>query len=1254
MVLNKVMETKYFNLLPIGKLIVREEHTYVHLAADYIQALKYLDLFSHALIFCKPNEKCDIQGCRNNLNQNVDKINSITSFTAKILNIDKKAGMIELDRVYFKKDAMIYDIKPYFPCEDRVEKFKVPDFMKQWPNWRQDQVKSNKKMALDIKSPLDLDHDKSCSIEQIGNIRKEEGEFFLNFNSDKVDIHVFSQFSHIKIFWWFDRFDKAQYRKITQCNPPYENAPKTGIFATRSPVRPNPIAITTASILDIDIDKKQIKVSGLDTFDNTPMVNVVPYIPLYDRVKEFYVPHWLEHWPEWLEERKLEDDLHDMEIVKADVNRIKAYISERDSNIASTENVFQDKTTLEDYSYDEIIIKGARQNNLDNVDLSIPKNKITVITGVSGSGKSSLAFETIYAESQRRFLDSMSTTSRSVFEQLEKPDVDQITGLSPAIAIEQKSIGRNRRSTLGTYTGLYDYLKLLFSKIGTRHCPECGRAVNPLHPEEITRILSLLLPKSELKIQAYNSDNIVKRFVVPEEKNNDFVKALKNYVRLGLEKGKGAITVTLNENQEFFFSSKNMCYHCNRVFFDLTSSTFSFNNPESMCPICKGLGVKLEVEEGLIVPNPNLSILDEASPWWGNLRKHRKKPNANWMRGEILALAEEMNVDLELPWNQLPQEFKHQALYGSNDRKVTFVYENSNGRKGEIIRPVEGAYNVITRLFKENNGDSANRIVKDFMREKECNGCHGERLNAEGRMVTMAGMRFPQTASMTIEELKGWVNGLPKQLSKEQYKIAYQILKDIYHSLDNLIKVGVQYLALDRAIPTLSNGEAQRLRLANQLDSGLTNLLYILDEPSMGLHAKDYKYIIKTLKQLRDKGNTVIVVEHNRDIMLEADRIIDIGPGAGINGGKVIAEGTPKDILNYPDSETGMYLKHVKQVGLKINRRNTPIGWIKLIGAKENNLKNIDVNFPLGIMTCITGVSGSGKSSLIAKTLYPALSRLLDNVEEMQGDHDKIEGAENIDHVINVSQQPIGRTPRSNPATYTGVFEDIRKRFAKTKASKERGYKQNRFSFNSKEGQCEACKGEGRKCVQMHFMPDVWVECLNCNGKRFNAETLEIKYNEKTIADVLDMNVEEALSFFSDDEKIKRVLQTLFDVGLGYIKLGQSALTLSGGEAQRIKLAKELSKTDTGKTLYILDEPTTGLHFADVQNLLDILNRITEAGNTVLVIEHNVDIIKNSDWIIDIGPEGGEQGGRIVAQGTPDDVADTSGSYTGEVLKASK
>lgn len=1241
-------------LFPIGIIKSECNHTYVHILQEYKGALKHLKSFSHILIFHESHESC--KRTADAFRSGALSGNCVIDFlTARILWVDEKHGGILIDYADMAEGALVFDIKPYFPCEDRVKSATVPGSMSSWPEWRRDGA-DLKESADDFVKGLFIMEKKDCyPVSPIGSIRIIDGEYFLELDAEGTNLITgLEGYSHVKILWWFDRFDKSTYRKITEGDPPYENAPRTGIFATRSPVRPNPIAITTARLLEVDSTGRRIRISNLDSFDKTPIINIVPYIPALDRVKEFSVPDWLKHWPEWVDDRETHSAYSEIEIMEADADRVRQLIPAKHSGARTVGNIAAECVREENGPSGDIIVKGARQNNLNNVSCIIPKNKLTVITGVSGNGKSSLAFDTVYAESRRRFIGCMSGSVGALIEQMDKPDVDQILGLPPAVAIEQRSIGRNPRSTVGTATDIYDYLRLLFAKIGTRHCPECGRAIVPLKADEIVDILTNLPIGTSFSIKAFMGNEFLGKFTVQERDacSNTFAKGLKECVKKGLSAGNGAITVTVEGEGEFLLQTKELCYHCNRIFFELTASTFSFNNPESMCPVCKGLGVKLEVDVGLIVAKPDLSILDGASEWWGNLRKYRQKPNANWMRGEILALAEELGVDLELPWKDLPESFRRQAIYGSEGRIVIFRYEIASGRKGEISRPVEGAFNSIMRLFRENSGDTAKRIASAFMREKSCPGCHGERLSAEGRLVLIGKTRFPETVSMTIENLKDWLSELPQKLPEEKLKISVQILKELGKRLEGLIEVGVPYLTLDRPVTTLSGGEAQRMRLAAQLGIGITNILYVLDEPSVGLHPKDHRHLIKTIKRIRDEGNTVIVVEHDAETMLEADRIIDMGPGAGALGGSIIAEGTPEEVMNNCRSETGKYLTAIRSAeGRQSIHRKKAGSWIRITGARHNNLKRVDVEIPMGVLTCVTGVSGSGKSSLVSKTLYPALDVYLNKSDAIPGAYDRIEGLEGLDKIISISQYPIGRTPRSNPATYIGLFDEIRNLYASQEEARSKGYKSNKFSFNSREGQCEACGGEGRKCIEMHFMSDIWVECSACHGKRFNMEALEIRYRGKTISDVLDMNVEEALESFADSRRISEILQTLKDVGLGYIKLGQSALTLSGGEAQRIKLAKELSRKDTGKTVYMLDEPTTGLHFSDVQKLLLILQRITQAGNTVIVIEHNLDVIWKADWVIDMGPGGGDTGGRIVAQGTPEEVAMAAESHTGELLR---
>ncbi len=956
---------------------------------------------------------------------------------------------------------------------------------------------------------------------------------------------------------------------------------------------------------------------------------------------------------------------------------------------------------------DDIVVRGARQHNLKNITVRIPRHKMVVITGVSGSGKSSLAFDTIYAEGQRRYVESLSSFARQFMHQMEKPQVDQITGLSPAIAIEQKTISRNPRSTVGTVTEILDYLRVLYARVGIPHCPQCGRAVQPQSAQQIANQLtqlpegthfSLLSPiarnrkgtfKNQLrkavkdgytrarvdgdrldllkripeldKKKKHNIELVIDRLVVPypsipspngveDGEDRDFQTRLMDSVETSLKAGDGLLTVDLG-NEEITLSEHNACPECDISFPKLEPHLFSFNSPLGMCDECNGLGVKLQIDPELIINNPDLSLLDGASRWYGNVNQ---KKGSQWRAKHLKVIAEHFGVDINMPWKKLPKEFQEVILYGSGEIKFHFSYESPDGAwSGQSNRPSMGAIYHINRLFRQTKSEYTRRHYMSFMSRLPCPKCNGERLNAESRFVTIDGKRLPELTSWSIENIHDWISNLANNLSQEQLEIGAELIKEISERISFLRNVGLHYLTLDRPAPTLSGGEGQRIRLASQIGSGLVGVLYILDEPSIGLHQRDHRSLLDTLIHLRDLGNTVLVVEHDEATMRAADWIIDLGPGPGLSGGELVTGGTPSDIERNPDSLTGRYLCGELRVTHPNGReRRSPSGKITIKRARLHNLKSVDVSFPLGTLIAVSGVSGSGKSSLIAQTLHPALSRILHNAQvATPGPHDGIVGLDQLDKVINITQDPIGRNPRSNPGTYVGVLSEIRRVFAEIPQAKALGFQAGRFSFNVKGGRCEECKGYGFKKVEMHFLADVWVKCRTCEGKRFNRQTLEVIYKDKNIADVLNMDVQEALTFFENHPKIHRMLKTLHDVGLDYIKLGQSALTLSGGEAQRVKLAKELSRVATGKTVYILDEPTTGLHFADIQRLLDVLHRLTDAGNTVIVIEHNLDVIRTADWIIDLGPEGGEKGGYIIAEGTPEEVAKVDESYTGKFLK---
>ncbi|HIX62954.1 MAG TPA: excinuclease ABC subunit UvrA [Candidatus Mediterraneibacter colneyensis] len=931
-----------------------------------------------------------------------------------------------------------------------------------------------------------------------------------------------------------------------------------------------------------------------------------------------------------------------------------------------------------------IRIRGANENNLKNIDVDIPRNELVVLTGLSGSGKSSLAFDTIYAEGQRRYMESLSSYARQFLGQMEKPDVESIEGLSPAISIDQKSTNHNPRSTVGTVTEIYDYFRLLYARVGIPHCPKCGREIAKQTVDQMvdqimalperTRI-QLLAPvvrgrkgtHAKLLDRAKKSGYVRVRidgnlYELSEEisldkniKHNIEIIVDRLIVRPGIEKrltdsvesvlhlAEGLLVVDVIDGEPLNFSQSFSCPDCGISIEEIEPRSFSFNNPFGACPECFGLGYKMEFAEELIIPDPSLSINEGAIAVLGWQSCTDKSSFTNAI---LEALCREYGFDLDTPFENYPKKIHDVLIYGTNGKSVKVFYK---GQRGEGVYDVafEGLLKNVERRYRETGSETVKAEYETFMNITPCSACGGQRLKPGALAVTVADKNIAEVTALSIGKLHQFLKEL--KLSDTQMMIGSQILKEISARIQFLMDVGLDYLTLARATGTLSGGEAQRIRLATQIGSGLVGVAYILDEPSIGLHQRDNDKLLATLKHLRDLGNTLIVVEHDEDTMLEADYIVDIGPGAGEHGGEVVAAGTAEEIMKNEKSVTGAYLSGKIKIPVP-EERKTPTGWLKVTGASENNLKNIDVSFPLGVMTCVTGVSGSGKSSLVNEILYKRLAHDLNRARTIPGKHKKILGLDQVDKVINIDQSPIGRTPRSNPATYTGVFDLIRDLFAATPDAKARGYKKGRFSFNVKGGRCEACSGDGILKIEMHFLPDVYVPCEVCGGKRYNRETLEVKYKGKSIYDVLNMTVEEALEFFDSVPSIRRKMQTLYDVGLSYIRLGQPSTELSGGEAQRIKLAAELSKRSTGKTVYILDEPTTGLHFADVHKLTEILRRLAGDGNTVIVIEHNLDVIKTADYIIDIGPEGGDRGGTIVACGTPEEVAANENSYTGKYI----
>jgi excinuclease ABC subunit A len=931
---------------------------------------------------------------------------------------------------------------------------------------------------------------------------------------------------------------------------------------------------------------------------------------------------------------------------------------------------------------DKIIIRGARQHNLKNIDLELPRNKLVVITGLSGSGKSTLAFDTLYAEGQRRYVESLSTYARQFLERMEKPDVDHIEGLSPAISIEQKSASHNPRSTVGTVTEIYDYLRLLFARIGTPHCYQCGKPITPQSIDQIVDRITGLSQGNKIIILApivtdqkgawekrirqlrkegfarirvngkiveledmvaidknrkHTIEVVVDRLVIKEGIRNRLTDSLE----MALSLSDGVVTVDVLGSSPIIFSEKSACISCNISYPEFTPAGFSFNSPQGACNKCDGLGATTEIDPELIIPNPTLSLREGAIAPWAN-------KNSIHFFEFIDALTKHYGVDIYEPVKNLPENFVHVLLYGSGNNEIVFYFENKN-RRYTYKKPFEGIIPKLERRYLETESTQSRDEIKQYMTFRPCTECHGTRLNLASRSVKVGGCHIAEISAMSVLKAGNFFNGL--SLEGQKAIIAQRILKEVTERLQFLENVGLGYLTLDRAANTLSGGESQRIRLATQIGSKLTGVLYVLDEPSIGLHQRDNQRLFKTLIQMRDLGNTVLVVEHDQETIQKADYVVDMGPGAGINGGNVVFSGTPHELFSCETSLTGQYLSGKRQINTPLQRRPGNGHYITIEGISENNLKNIDVNFPLGCFICVTGVSGSGKSTLVLEILYRGLSQQLYRSRTFAGHHKKLLGLEHVDKVIHIDQSPIGKTPRSNPGTYIGVFTFIRELFSKTPEARMRGYKPGRFSFNVKGGRCEACAGDGVIKIEMHFLPDIYVTCDVCRAKRYNRETLEIRYKGKTISDILDMTVNQAFRFFENIVNIRNKLKTVIDVGLGYIRLGQPATTLSGGEAQRVKLSRELSKRGTGRTVYILDEPTTGLHMEDISKLLEVLNSLVDTGNTVVVIEHHMDIIKSADYVIDLGPEGGDEGGYVVGFGTPEELSENKASHTGRFLK---
>lgn len=1181
-------------ITPIGAIKKQDTYDCIQIRDVYKKGLLKLELFSHMLIFMYHEKRLQYK-------------------VLKIVEVDHKQGLIITETSGLKDYTYIYDIKAYMPCEDKVL---TEDYKQESPVTYEDRP-----LYL---NPLTIDANAEYSMDFIGDYRYHEGQkIFLNDDSLMDEI---SEGGHLRILWWFDKFDKPELRKTLHVNPPYENAPKSGVFATRSPVRPNLIASTLVKILSVDRSKNVIEISGFDGFDGTKIININPYEPLEENIRDYYLPAHLEHWPSYKRFDGAKQFSREDSLSSADSDIIMGMVKDPESIIQHTDEV-QIPKKVDGY----INIVKANENNLKNVSVMIPKNKMTVVTGVSGSGKSSLVFDTLYKSCQYQYVDVMGDGDSVIT----KPEVEGVTGLMPAVSISQSHVSRNPRSTVGTLTGISHQLRMLYTMIGTRHCPECLRPVKALPKDAIVQLIEKLDKDHDVAIRAYG--------------DNDFESlASEDKQIIGcIDKGRGAIEVQLDSKQVFILQTKVYCYHCDRIFFDMTTSMFSPNNPEAMCPTCKGSGTILNPTEDRIAHDQSLSILDGASRLWGNLRKYRDKPSANWMKGQVLGLAEDMSVDLEKAYKDLPEDFKHLLMYGTGERPVSFHY-NKGGRQGVITRPVEGAINIVKRLL-ENTTSSNIGMAKHFLENKPCDTCEGEKLVLESRLVTIDALRYPKALDMSVSSLGAWMMKLEQTLPAHVLEIVSVIIRSILKRLERLEDLGLAYLTMGRSAATLSGGEGQRVRLASVFNNELTNMLYILDEPTMGLHSKDYRSLIDQLKGLCENDNTVVVVEHKRDVMISADHIIDVGIGAGRYGGNIIASGSVDEIIACSQSLTGKNLTGEGPGLDPISYKTTEAESILLKGASSNNLKGLDVMFPKKGFTCVTGVSGSGKSTLVSDTLAAAILDKLGKDPVALAKYDDILGIDDIDDVINITQSPIGKTPRSTPATYTGVFDHIRDLFGKLEASHALGLKKEHFSFNGKTGACDTCGGMGRIQHKMGLMEDIWTKCQVCHGKRFKSDVLKVTYKGYTISDILEMEVSDALEVFSDHDKIAPYLELLVEVGLSYIKLGQAATTLSGGEAQRIKLAAGLSGKRRGNFLYILDEPTTGLHFEDINKLLNIIKKLSKS-HAVIAIEHNPELIAAADYVIDMGPGGGDEGGYIIAKGSPYEVANNPNSYTGKVL----
>ena len=1146
-----------YQLKAIGKLYGGRKNE-IEIQSNYRKALKRLDTFSHVHLFYVVSKAGEWK---------------LETQIVEIEGVEIKSGKVKIKKWdKAEQEVEIVDIKPYFPCEDSVrERCENP-------------LPIQRNMTL---LPID-GRENEFEIKKVGCIRQTHGLIYI-----EIDENIPIKSNYIKVIWWFDQFDKAQYRKAVECNPPYEDAPRSGIFATRSPVRPNPLAMTVAKVEKIDERLNRIYISGIESFDKTPCLGIMDYQTELDYIEEVRVPEYLAHWPQWLDIRKQDESAETEHNGQEDsigsvLDLLKK--SEQETLIQGKTDDWASHQKGHANKEDGIWVKGARENNLKSIDVKVPYEKITAVVGVSGSGKSSLIKDTIYAECKRR-MEYLSNDHNV----LARPQMEYMSGCIPSVMIQQNAIRGNSQSTIGTYTSCYDYIRMIYASVGVRHCPRCGHEIIPLTKEKIK---TLLTKQDQVVIYSLNQQKVSG-------------STLEEQIDQALAIGKGAFYAKVGTGNLILLQTKQKCFHCDTLMFELTPSTFSYLDLENRCPRCNGTGKVVEADPKKIIEHPEQSIMQGASSFWGKLKSFKENPNANWMKGQVIGLADKMEVDLEKPWNELPEAFQKKLLWGSEEQ-VTFSYDNKkNGRKGEITRQVEGVIPIIERLFNEN--DAAKQMEK-YLTSVPCMACHGERLGKEGREVTIGSYRYPEVAALSFKEIKAWCEDLPKLLGWETYEKIKNPVSRLLELVEAAKSLGIDYLNLNRETSTLSGGEGQRLKLLAALQNHMTGLLYVFDEPSKGLHPKDYEKVAKVLYDLKEEGNTVIMVEHNEDMIKVADYIIEIGPASGEEGGYLAMAGSQEAMLAHNGSQIGKYLSHKGHKPLYPIRNLDKAKFIGMEHLNYNNLKDVSISFPKEALTCICGVSGSGKSSLMRGEIYEYFSK-----------------AKTFKEVCLVDQKPIGKSSRSVIATYMDIMDEIRSKMAKTEEAIALSYDEKLFSFNGEEGQCETCKGEGR--IKLKYLEDTYVPCTECKGKRYKKSVLKVTYKEKNIAQLLEMSVKDAVTFWEGQKEMVDALQVMEEVGLGYLKLGQSTSTLSGGEASRLKLAKELVGSKRQNVLYLFDEPTTGLHFSDIDRILELIHKLIEKGNTVMAIEHNKQFLANCDWKIEIGPGAGEAGGQIIYQG---------------------